>query len=275
MIRLLFSLVLFLTFTPLIGENHPFNYDLHLTNLESAGPRTVVCFHGMSGDYKIAHYIKASTQTEDHLISFNFPDHGFKQETGDASQTVFGTIQEILPAIYVLKNCIIDEGREEVSLYGFSAGGGAVINTLAVLNSSLYDPHLKKIGVTPDDRRHILKVLQKGQIILDTPLKSVREIIAYRGLSADLELVEQRYRANKMEPIDALKNLDNLSLNIVVHFQAVDEVLSNRDDKLFIERLEMYNRKGETRVILGYDKGHSIPHPTLWNIVFKKDSSPY
>ncbi len=41
-----------------------------------------------------------------------------------------------------------------------------------------------------------------------------------------------------MEPIDALEGLENLSLHIVVYFQNPDEVLSNRDDEVFIERLK-------------------------------------
>lgn len=241
----------------------PFNYDLHHCVIEGTNSHTMVCFHGLGGDYRIAHHLKEQAVVEDRLVSFNFPDHGVCRGERDPEITSFGTAQEILPAIYVLKQCIVDGGLDEINLYGFSAGGGAIINTVAFLNTSTHDEELKSIGVTQADKQKMLCAIQNGWIILDAPLKSVREVMAWQP-SAELEIVEKRYRTNHMEPIDALQYLDNLSLNILIHFQNPDEVLSNRDDHLFIERLTHYNAKGTTAIIFGRDRGHSLPHPKLW-----------
>lgn len=248
------------------NDPYPFDYDVNITRIPGKSSKTMICFHGMGGSYRIAHVLKRTNKLlTENLVSFNFPDHSIREGNYDPYQTSFGTIQEILPAIYVLKQVIIDEGIEEVNLYGFSAGGGAIINTLAVLNSSRYDSYLSEINVALEDKQRILDVIQKGHIILDSPLKSIAEIIDFRGLTKELEIVGERYRTNGMEPIDVLPQLANLSLHFIVHFQIPDEILSNRDDNLFIERLEQYNPKGTTSVIIGSDGGHVRPHHTLWN----------
>ena len=106
-------------------------------------------------------------------------------------------------------------------------------------------------------------MLRKGQIILDTPLKSVAEIIDFRGKSEELVVIGSHYHENNMEPIEVLKELEELAMNILVHFQVPDEILSNRDDDLYIERLKKCNTGGKTKVIIGHDEGHSLPHNSL------------
>ncbi len=251
-------------------DAHPFNYDLHLTRLPGENAKTMICFHGMGGDYRVVHALKRTTQLAETLVGFNFPDYCIKEGAYDPDKTTFGTIQELLPALYVLKQVIVNEGKEEVNLYGFSAGGGAIINVLAVLNSSRYDAFLAAINVTLEDKQKILEVIQKGYIILDTPLKSVAEIVAFRGLTEELDIVGKRYCMHGMEPIDVLSQLANLALHVIVHFQVPDEILSNRDDELFIERLEQYNQKGATSVVIGSDGGHIRPHHTLWNFYLQE-----
>lgn len=253
------------------GEDPPpFDYDLHLTRLSGENAKTMICFHGMGGNYRVAHALKKTTKLAETLVSFNFPDHSLKEGAYDPYKTTFGTIQELLPAIYVLKQVIVVEGNEEVNLYGFSAGGGAIINVLAILNSSRYDSFLTDINVTLKDKQKMLEVIQRGYIILDAPLKSVAEIIAFRGLTEELNIVGKRYCTNEMEPIDILPQLANLALHFIVHFQVPDEILSNRDDELFIERLEQYNQKGTTSVVIGSDGGHIRPHYTLWEFYLQK-----
>ena len=67
-----------------------------------------------------------------------------------------------------------------------------------------------------------------------------------------------------MNPIDNLLLLSGLKLNFLLHFQNPDEVLSNRDDELFVERLRSVNA-GNTKVITGFDKGHAGRHTVLWD----------
>lgn len=246
-------------------DKHPFNFDLHIYTIPGTSSKTMVVLHGMGSNYKTANVIKQITQLNETLVSFNFPDHDLDFERYNPKKTTFGTIQELLPAIFVLKKLIIDDHLKEVNLYGFSAGGGAIINILAVLKNSTYDSDLARIGVTREDKKRILEVLQKGYIILDAPLKSTNELIAFRGPSTDLKVMGQRYGTNQMEPIDALQQLEGLSFNFIVYFQNPDEVLSNRDDALYIERMKKYNSKGTTKAIIADEGGHISAHMGLWN----------
>lgn len=256
------------------NSNHPFKHDLHLFCIPGKSPHTMICFHGMGGDHRIAQSIKERAKIEPTLISFNFPDYGVTEtDQPIAEKTTFGTIEELLPAIYVLKKCIIEEGLKEIHLYGLSAGGGALINVLSVLNIKTYDEYLKKIGVGEKEKTKILQVIQKGNIILDVPLKSIDEIIDFRGSSPELEIISRRYKANNLVPINSIKHLANLSLNFIVYFQDPDEVLSNRDDALFIETIKKYNTKGTTIEIIGKDAKHGAHHPLLWEYVYRLLSS--
>lgn len=257
-----FSFLILLTL-PLFG----FDYDLHETSLPGNNGQTTLCLHGMGGDYRIAEMLKKTSTIQDTLVSFNFPDHNFVSGKVDSSKTHFGTIQELLPPLSLLKKLIVDEKRASLNLYGFSAGGGAIINMLAALNTKRFDKDLKEIGIDQSGKTQILAALQKGLIILDTPLKSIAEIVAVRGPKSDLAIIGKRYKQNEMEPIEAIAHLKNLALNIVVHFQAPDEILSNRDDILFINRLRSVNKLGTTEAIIGNDNGHMVPHQTLWRFL--------
>ncbi len=243
-------------------EKPRFAHDLHLTSLPGKGKRTIVCLHGYKGDYRIAKQLKR-LGVKENLVSFNFPDYNLREGKSAAEKTTFGSIQELLPAVYVLKKCVVEKGLDEIDLYGFSAGGGAVVNVLAVLNTSTYDKELKAHGITLEDKKKILSALKKGIVILDAPLKSVDEIISFRGVSEDLEVVEKRYRENDLRPIDSLRHLENLGLQVIAYFQNPDEVISNRDDELFIERLKKHNQKGTNTIIVANEGGHSGTHRSL------------
>lgn len=258
------ALAVFLLFTGLV-DGHPFDYDLHLFRIPGETSATMICFHGMGGDYRIAQSIKRNAEIGSTLISFNFPDFGKTEDNLDeAEKTTFGTIHELLPAMYVLKKCIIDEKLDEIDLYGLSAGGGALINVLAVLNTTTYDSNLKEIDIHQEEKREILAAIQRGRIILDVPLKSIEEIIDFHGSQPHLEIVNERYKNNEMVPIAALKHLKNLALHFLVYFENPDEVLSNRDDLLFLDTLKKYNQNGTTIEIIGTSGRHGCHHPLLW-----------
>ncbi len=253
-------LAVFLFLFQLSFANHPFPYDLHLHLTQGKSSKVMILAHGMGGNYQISETVKIDKS----LISFNFPDHDFQKRAISAKNTTFGTIDELLPLLYVIKKCVVTDGHSEVDLYGFSAGGGAVINALTVLNTSRFDKSLAKIGILHQEKQKMLQAIQKGLIILDTPLKSIREIIDFRGSNSDLEIFARRYEENGMEPIKSLACLKGLVLHFIVHFQNPDEVLSNRDDDLFISCLKEVNSGGTTRVVAGHDHGHVLPHPSLW-----------
>ncbi|MFI5344702.1 MAG: hypothetical protein ACHQUC_10855 [Chlamydiales bacterium] len=249
---------------------HPFDYDLHLFSLAGDSQRTLICFHGYGDNYQIAQSLKDLYPIKSTLVSFNFPEHDIKQgREYDPKIASFGTIHEILPALYVMKKIVLDNALNSIDLYGFSAGGGALINLIAVLNTTTYDAELQKIGISAAEKKSLLSAIEKGVIILDTPLKSIEEIIDFRGSTEEFEILAKHYKDNGLRPIDSLQWLKGLSLTILLHFQKHDEILSNRDDQLYIERLQATQRKEKITLILTDEGGHMTPHRLLWTV------SPY
>src|ERR1700678_1483675 len=128
------SFFLFLLFFGLSFANHSFQYDLHLSYTPGKSSKVMILAHGMGGNYNIAESVKV----EKTLISFNFPDHDYSHRAIKAEETTYGTIDELLPLLYVIKKSVLIDGHQEVDLYGFSAGGGAIINAIGVLNTTRY-----------------------------------------------------------------------------------------------------------------------------------------
>lgn len=272
--KMKYKILFILALLPLLcfGGEALFSHDLHLSTLPGTNARTLISFHGYGGSYKLAETLRERDQVKATLISFNFPDHDFPKRGLKPEEATFGTIKELLPAFYVLKKQVLDQKLEAVDLHGFSAGGAALVNLLAILNSNAWEKELKQIGIGNEERQELLKAIQKGVVILDVPLKSVEEIIALRGPSTELALLAGNYRKNGLRPLDSLDALKGLSLHILLHFQNPDHTLSNRDDSLYIEKLKKANYRGTTHVIIGTEGGHTGPHTPLWqhyNTTFK------
>lgn len=246
----------------------PFSYDLHLIQLARSPSHAMVCCHGLGGSYQIAEHVRAYAKTDATLFGFNFPDHSIRVGFFDPSQTHFGTKEEILPALHVLKHVVIKEGFRKVSLYGFSAGGGAVINTLAALSHESFSSYLEEVGITKKERKKILAAIEQGEVLLDTPLKSLGEVLAQHQGVEGLSLVAARYQKNGLEPIQNIEKLKGLALKFIVNFQFPDEILSNRDDALYIEKLKQLGPKSTVSYIVE-GQGHGLPHPSLWSFYEK------
>src|ERR1700722_8037858 len=244
---------------------HPFSYDLHLFFSPGKNQRTMIFFHGYGDNYQIAKSLEDIYHLKTTLVSFNFPEHDIKQgKKYDPKTASFGTIDELLPALYVMKKVILGQKLESIDLYGFSAGGGAVINAIAVLNTATYDSELKKIEIGAEEQKKLLSAIQRDIVLLDAPLKSIEEIIDFRGSSEEFEVLAKKYREHNLRPIDSLKMLKGLSLNILLYFDKNDEILSNRDDQLYIERLQGCQFSEKMTVIIGNEGGHMTPHHSLW-----------
>lgn len=247
------------------SADNPFGYDLGLNIIESKNENAgiMLCFHGYGADSNIVYGVHAAHAVTDHLVGINFPDYSLHSRPYDPTKSSFGTINEILPMLYILKKAVIDNNLSCINLYGFSAGGGAIVNLLATLNHATYDANMLKIGITPQMKTQMIDALQKGIIILDCPMKSIDEIMDLRGTSYEFAILAERYKKNNMRPIDAIEKLKGMNLKILLHFQNPDEILSNRDDQKFIDRLQAAN-SGTTYVTTGNDGGHNTIHTALW-----------
>jgi hypothetical protein len=243
---------------------HPFDYDLGVGALGDTSDlnEVTLCCHGYGQSSALANTIASYQCFKGRLIGFNFPDYGIKR-TDDHTNVKYGCPQELEPLLFLLDYYASNERCKVINLYGFSAGGGAIINTLVALADSDCQ-YLAALGINAEHRELILLALSRGIIALDCPLKSVPEIIDFRGSSEDLELIARNYEKNEMNPIDALLKLGQIHLHIVIHFQQPDEALDNRDDALFIERLSRAN-SGTTQVVIGSDGGHTTYHASLWD----------
>jgi hypothetical protein len=248
------------------ADNIVFSYPFapRVLPASSKEAEVMVCMHGYGGDNKIADILRGIPGIDEHLVSFNFPDYDILTRKKNVRKISYGTLDEILPALYAMKKCVVDAGAKSLSLYGFSAGAGAVINCLALLNSAQSLEELRWVGIGPMERKAILGAVQSGIVVLDVPLKSIEEIIANTGSSARLEMLAKQYRDHGMVPIEVLEQLEGLQLNVMVFFQKPDEILSNRDDTLFIERLKRYNSKGKNTAIIADEEGHNGFHKSLW-----------
>ena len=247
----------------------PFAHDLHL-HIIPGRARTVICMHGYGGNYRIAEKIKIYEVTQATLVSFNFPDYDLDSKPYDPEKASFGTMDELLPAFYVLKKYVIDEGLEAVDLYGYSAGGGVLINLLACLNTERYNSALEGIGIGLQEKEKLLQAVQKGVILLDVPLKSIEEIIDGRGSTAELEILAEHYRTHQLRPIDALEALTGLSLDVILYIQEPDSIVFNRGDGLYIERLKLANVRGKTTVVKANKGDHCSFHSLLWQLYMEK-----
>lgn len=246
---------------------NPFAYDLGLVlhQGKSDDEDILLCCHGYSGDEKLASILNTYEVISDHLVGFRFPDAGHFALIRPAHLLAYGTIHELLPLLHMMKRIAVDASADRINLYGFSAGGGAIINALTVLVEQRYISELEQIGIGPKESQKILSAVQKGMIILDCPLKSLDEISAFRGPFSPLDILRERYASNNLRPIDSISGLSSLKLNVLLYFEDPDEILSNRDDALFIKRLRTANARGETHVVIGHEGGHMAYHAPLWN----------
>jgi len=225
----------------------------------------MICCHGSGMDASIADVVRESQCIPYHLLAFNFPTYGSQIRELAPEKVIFGSIEELVPLLTLMRQCVVEAKIERLHLYGFSAGGGAIVNTLAILNKRDYPIELQKLGISEKERIEILKCVEKGIIILDCPLKSIEEIIALKGADDTLLLaLQKKYAENQMRPIDAVQRLEGLSLNVFLHFETPDDKLSNRDDELYIQRLYQSNFSGQTHVIMGFEGKH---HPCLPSLV--------
>lgn len=249
----------------LLKESHPFSYDLGIKVMpgKQTNSGVTICCHGYGSSCNIGEVVHSFKAIPDHLVSFNFPDYDCIRRKLTVHQTVFGSPDELMPILFLLKRLVIDGGVEQVSLYGFSAGGGAIVNILATLNQTMRDELLKKIGIDAEGKKKIIAALQKGMIILDCPLKSMDEIGDFRP-GSDMDILSKRYRDNNMRPIDSIRLLKGLNVTILVHFQNPDEMIGNKDDAEFVERLTAHNT-GKTYSVIASEGGHNTYHKSLWN----------
>ncbi len=77
-----------------------FNYDLCISTISGTNSRIMICFHGYGGNCHFITELKDSGLIDSTLVGFNFPDHDIPEKSYDPNELTFGTIAELLPALY-------------------------------------------------------------------------------------------------------------------------------------------------------------------------------
>lgn len=240
-----------------------YNPDLELIPTKSPDDTLItVSAHGYGSNKKRGINLAEYAPLTGHILTLNLPDHDCLKRK--LNVVTHGTIHEILPFLYAI-NIALHAGADRINLYGFSAGGGVVVNALGILNSTRFDNELFKIGITEHDKQTMLRAIEQGVVLLEVPLKSMEEIIHGRGASAELEYIAGQYKQNNLRPIDTLALLKGLKLDIIVYFENPDDILYNDDDEAYIEKLKEANILGTTKVIFGSNGGHNRWHSQLWD----------
>lgn len=237
-----------------------YNPEIEIIAHSNTDEITITC-HGYGANKDIGHAVAGRLDTP--ILTFNFPDHDL-DDTFNVHTSSFGTLEEFLPLLFMLKVCAL-HGFSKINLYGYSCGGGAIMNALALLHNPQHVHILTDLGISQGDVDTIKQALARGFIILETPLKSVTEILSIRPHEEAIQILAQRYSANGFEAIEVLDQLEGLKLNVLLYFEVPDEILSNRDDMLYYEKLKAVNSMGMVHLVLGSGEGHFGPHESLWS----------
>lgn len=249
-----------------------FGYNPDLELLATRSPQddlVTITAHGYGANKDIGNHVADYAQLTGYVLTLNLPDHDYRP--GDDRHLRHGTLDEILPFLYAVK-LALSAGFNRINVYGFSAGGGVVINSVHALATSSFDNQLEKIGITLADKQALLAALQKGVILLDAPLKSVEEVIKGRGASKELEDFARNYAQNNLRPIDTVRSFKGLGLTVIVYFEQPDEILFNTEDAEFVHRLTQANGDQNTYAVQASHGGHCGWHTELWS-TYKKLTS--
>lgn len=276
-------------------------YDPRITLIKESNPlvvtskRKTVYFHGFGGNKDAASIVKqyyGSERLAGDIITFDFADAD--NGSMDTSKSSLGQWNDIKTALYVLKK-MHEAGEKEAGIDAHSRGGATAVNMVAVLvdQTGQYDARLSELGINQELRQALLRMLQKGHIVLECPLIDVRSVIQHSieesstsssgssssswlwrwfasspstettiyssAASVDYmaPLILKKYRPWAEQAIRSAEVWHDVQIPTIVHFQEEDEVLGNARNNEFYEKLSRSNGGDCTSFHLGNDGGHN------------------
>lgn len=290
---LLVSNIIFISDRSLHGAEEAtrvLGYDPHISLIRETDEtvintgRKTVYFHGFGGNSSVAAGIKhlyGAERLPGDVVTFDFAD-AVTTAGMDTTKSSLGQWPDMKTALYVLKT-LHDSGETAVGITAHSRGGATAVNTVAALvdETTKYDENLAEIGIDGAKRKAMLKMLQRGQIVLECPLVHVRSVIKHQvetsragswltrmfgdslssssASTADYcaSAVVRKYRPWNEQAIESAEKWNNIRIPTIVHFQENDEVLGNRNDHEFYEKLSASNGVDHTERHVGADGGHN------------------
>ena len=257
-------------------------YKPHIEHIIDADPtmqvnhnRPTIFLHGWGDTKNSAKLLKAFGDVlPGNLITFNFRDHGVL--IPKLRQSNLGQEQDVLSALFTIKWVKDKLKVNEVDLFGYSRGGATLLNLIAVLNDKkgMYDELLARIDIDAQERQALLDMIQRGCHVLNCPLTDLNMSVEARMKSAkwiDLFEAFTKYKRDGLQGITSAQQFAGLNLNMLLHFQYRDTVISNNNEAELYRRLAQHNPQ-TTFVTLGNNGGHLHTHATLAHTVhyFKK-----
>ncbi|MGB8467961.1 MAG: hypothetical protein WCE21_03065 [Candidatus Babeliales bacterium] len=246
-------------------EHVLFGYQLRLEYIQmkdsARSAHTTLYFHGWGDTKNSARLIKKYRSIiKENLVTFNFSDA--RPILGKLGQSSFGQLPDVFPALYALNYTIDTLGLESIDLFGVSRGCAVIVNLLALLNDNhLFAAHTKQltaIGIGHKERQKLLAAIQRGTIILDTPLRSM----ALTPFPQWIAQTFTRYDNRLWQPENTVTLLKGLQVTTIVHFQHRDFIVSNKQEADFFYALAQLNPQ-TTYLVMGNDGGHAHSHRAL------------
>lgn len=269
-----------------------FQYHLNIEHVVETDPkiqtnhrRPTIYFHGWGDIKNSAKLLKAFCDVlPGDLVTFHFRDRGVL--IPKIRYANLGQLPDVLSAIYALRWTVEKLQPEAIDLFGYSRGGATLLNTIAVLNdkSGVFDAELARIGITSHMRAKLLTLIQNGCHVLNCPLTdmnvTMHEFVKHkmgsfvqRKMPSIMKAFEKitHYKSTGLQGIASAQAFKGLSLNMLVHFQHHDTIVSNRNDVRLYDALYQHN-PDTTFLVLGNDGGHLHSHGALAHTVhtFKK-----
>jgi hypothetical protein len=252
-----------------------FGYDLQIEHVIDNDPtiktnhnRPTLYLHGFADTKHSAKLLKAFGDVlPGDVITFNFHDRGFV--IPKLRHSNLGQLPDILPALYTLKWAKDRLKINEIDIFGYSRGGATTLNMIAVLHdkTGTYDAELLRIGIDTQERRALLAMIQKGCITLNCPLTNVNVTAEYRFKEFAPRVLKAfarigLYKLDGIQAIESAQTFNDLKLNILLHFQYHDVIVSNNNEAELYHRLSLHN-PNNTYIVLGNNGGHLHTHAAL------------
>ncbi len=198
-------------------------------------PTSVTLYAHAWGDSQrsIDYFQRNATYLPDTVVGFDFIDANYTAFLPPYKKSNFCQSRDI--ASFALTLAVLDRcGVETINLFGHCRGAGSILTTLARLTRyPLYKRFFRKLGISRDEAKSILKKVEKGIIILNCPFIDIRTTIQDKPnwigrllCSFVLPLITQ-YKAAGDSPLKAAHHLKKLNLTIGIYTEQQDMIVGN------------------------------------------------
>lgn len=182
------------------------------------------------------------------IVGFNFIDANFGAFLPTYKKSNFCQAKDIAALSTVLAAVDIS-GADPIHIFGHGRGAGTIITTLSRLSRySIYRRFFKKLGISREQAKNIIKKVQRGVIVLNCPLIDMYTIIqdklGWFDMGWAIPFVRgcilptiTQYRPCGDSPLKAARYLKRLDLTICIYTEQQDMMVGNRAEARLYAKL--------------------------------------